>query len=94
MFRKDLIEILVEQPCTVEELAELLETKQKNVEQDLRHLLRSLRHQPYRVILTPPRCKHCGFDRFKPGKLQKPSRCPKCKSGFVEPPTVYLKRTK
>ncbi len=93
MFRKDLIDILLNHPHTLEELAELLEVKPKDVEDDLRHLLRSLRHQPYKAVIIPPRCRQCGFDRFKSEKLHKPSRCPECKGTFVEAPQIMLKRS-
>lgn len=93
MFRKDLIDILLNRPCTVEELAELMQAKHKDVVDDLRHLLRSLKHQPYAAVIVPPHCKQCGFDRFKPDKLNKPSRCPRCKGSFVAPPRIYLERT-
>lgn len=93
MFRKNLIEILVERAYSVEELAELHEEKPRDVETDLHHLLLSLRHQPYEVVIVPARCRRCGFDRFRTDRLRKPSRCPQCKANFLDAPRIRLRRT-
>ena len=61
MFRKDLITRLRHHPTSLHELSEMLEEPVKDVEADLQHLLRSLRHEPWRAVITPARCNSCGF---------------------------------
>jgi hypothetical protein len=45
MYRRDLIELLQERPWGLTELAEHLETRPRELEDDLRHLLRSVKHR-------------------------------------------------
>ena len=91
MFRKDLIPLLLDRSFTLLELAELLETKLKTVEADIEHLLRSVRHQGYRLTVEPAQCRHCGFE-FHKDKLHRPSRCPECKGTWITEPRIHLEK--
>lgn len=57
MFRKDLLEMLRVAPRSVADIAAQLELEPKDVEDDLRHLLKRVRHTGYRVTITPARCR-------------------------------------
>ncbi len=43
VFRKDLIELLLMRPMSIQQIARLLEERPRDVEDDLHHLLRSLK---------------------------------------------------
>lgn len=49
-----------------------------DLEDQLRHVLRSAQAAGHRIVIEPARCKGCGF-LFAEDKLAKPSRCPACK---------------
>ncbi len=89
MFRRDLIDLLQGRPRSVAELAEMLEATPREVEDDLRHLLKSLRHEPYRAVIEPARCRKCGFV-FRADKLRKPGKCPRCRATWIEAPRVRI----
>jgi predicted Zn-ribbon and HTH transcriptional regulator len=58
----------------------------RQLEDDLRHLERSLRRGPRRLAVAPPRCSACGF-AFKgrePSRFHTPGRCPRCRSERIE----------
>jgi predicted Zn-ribbon and HTH transcriptional regulator len=78
MFRKQLIDVLA-QPRSVSWLARELGRKRGDVEDDLRHLIRSARAAGHEVIVEPARCKACGFT-FSEDKLSKPGKCPECRA--------------
>jgi transcriptional regulator len=78
-FRKALIDILTAQPRSVSSIARELGLKRGDVEEDLRHAIRSARASGRRVLIEPARCRACGFT-FGEDKLSKPSRCPNCRS--------------
>jgi predicted Zn-ribbon and HTH transcriptional regulator len=61
VYRKELITIMLNRPTGLKELAILLEEKVVDVEEDLRHLQKSLCNQPYRLHIEPARCNKCGF---------------------------------
>ena len=60
-------------------IARELGLKRADVEDDLRHAIRSARASGRRVLIEPARCRSCGFT-FGEDKLAKPSRCPSCRS--------------
>ena len=87
MFRKDLIDLLLNNPTSVHEIARLLDLTPKDVADDLRHLARSLRHSDYQLRVTPARCRKCGFT-FSPDKITKPGKCPACRGTWISEPLL------
>jgi predicted Zn-ribbon and HTH transcriptional regulator len=88
-FRKHLMELLSAEPRTVSSLARELGLGRRDVEQDLRHMIRSARAAGHRVTVEPARCRACGY-LFGEDKLSKPSRCPACKSTWLFEPLVRV----
>ena len=91
MFRKDLIPLLENNPMSVAQIARQVGETPREVETDLSHLLKSLKHSDYVAIIEPGRCRKCGFE-FDAGKLSKPSKCPECRATWVLEPRVLLRR--
>jgi predicted Zn-ribbon and HTH transcriptional regulator len=81
-FRKDLLTMLSAQPRSVSSLARELGLSRGDIEDHLRHLIRSARAAGHRVVIEPARCKACGFV-FGEDKLSKPSRCPECRQSRI-----------
>ena len=92
MYRKVLLEMLLDHPMTLSAIAQQMDTAPRDVEQDLQHLLKSLKHMPYRVNITPAHCRHCGFV-FDHDKLHKPGRCPACRKSWIAEPYISIERT-
>jgi len=78
VFRRQLIELLTHEPRTVSSLAREMGLPRNEMEEDLRHALRSASAAGHRIEIIPARCKDCGFT-FGPDRLAKPGRCPSCK---------------
>jgi transcriptional regulator len=78
MFRKDLIQLLSLQPRSVSSLARELGLRRGDVEDDLRHAIRSARAAGHSIEILPARCRSCGFT-FGEDKLSKPGKCPECR---------------
>ncbi len=81
-FRKDLLALLTAQPRSVSSLARELGATRGDVEDDLRHMIRSARAAGRRVVVEPARCRTCGFE-FGAEKLSKPGRCPQCRGSRI-----------
>ena len=77
-FRRALIDVLTAQPRSVSSIARELGLKRGDVEDDLRHAIRSARAAGRRVLIEPARCRSCGFT-FGDDRLSKPSKCPGCR---------------
>lgn len=91
VFRKDLIPLLLDNPMSVAQIARLVRETPRDIENDLLHLLKSLKHADYSGVIEPARCRKCGFE-FDTGKLAKPSKCPECKATWILEPRVALQR--
>lgn len=89
-FRKQLLEML-EAPRTVSSLAWELGLKRGDIEDDLRHLIRSARAAGHRIVVEPARCKACGFT-FGEERFTKPGKCPECRSTWLYEPVVRIDR--
>ena len=62
MFRKDLIDLLLENPMGVTQIARAVKESPSQIADDLQHLLRSLKHSDYRAAIEAARCRACGFE--------------------------------
>ena len=87
--RRQLIELLSQEPRSVSSLARELGATRGHVEEELRHALRSARAAGHRIEVLPARCKACGFT-FDAGKLSKPGKCPSCKGTRLFEPMIRL----
>jgi len=77
-FRRDLVTLLSVQPRSVSSIAREMGVDRRDVEDDLRHAIRSARASGHMVVIEPARCKQCGFV-FGEDRLAKPGKCPECK---------------
>jgi len=87
VFRKELLERLRGRMVPLSELARAEGVRPKDLESELQHLEKTLRHEGMRLVVEPAECRKCGF-RFERRKLHRPGRCPKCRSTWIEEPLV------
>lgn len=83
--RQSLLQLLVERELSFDELRTELAASVRLLEDDLRHVERSLRHGQQRLRVTPAACADCGYE-FRgraPRHFHTPSRCPRCRSEHV-----------
>ena len=88
--RRQLRDVL-EAPRTVSWLARELGLRRGDVEEDLRHAIRSARAAGEQVVIEPAKCKQCGFV-FDGERLSKPSKCPECRGTRIFEPLVSIER--
>ena len=81
-FRRHLLDLLTGEPRSVSSLARELGLQRGDIEEDLRHMIRSARAQGHRVVIVPARCRACGFE-FGEDKLSKPGKCPACRASRI-----------
>jgi transcriptional regulator len=82
--RQCLTELLIETRLSSYQLAQLLDIPERQVEDHLPHIVKSLaRDQSRRFVLDPSVCSDCGFVFRDRTKLTRPSRCPTCRSEAV-----------
>ena len=91
MLRKDLIVLLRNSSMGLVDIARHLEITQKDAEDDLRHLIKSLKQTDYRLVITPAYCRKCDF-QFNKDKLRKPGKCPHCHSTWIQGPLFDIEQ--
>ena len=88
--RKTLLEMLTE-PRTASSLARELGLTRGDIDDNLRHLIRSARAAGHVVLVEPARCRACGFT-FSDEKLDKPGKCPACRASRIYEPLIRIER--
>jgi len=91
VFRKHLIDLLSYEPRSISSLAREWGASRSDVEDDLRHAIRTARAQGHHVRVIPARCKSCDFV-FDEEKLSKPSRCPACRGTRLFEPMLQIEK--
>jgi len=85
--RQEIMQILTGRLCSSRDLAESIGISERQVEDHLPHIIRSLaRDRHRRFVIQPAACRSCGFVFRGRTHLTRPSRCPKCRSEGIAPP--------
>ncbi|HSK79045.1 MAG TPA: transcriptional regulator [Thermoanaerobaculia bacterium] len=90
--RQRIAGLLREGERSFDELRRELEVPARVLEEDLRHLDKSLKRGPERLRTEPACCLACGFvfeDRA-PRRFHAPSRCPRCRSERIAEPRFRI----
>jgi len=90
--RQRIHELLAREELSFEALREELQVTVKQLEDDLRHVEKSLRRGPERLRTLEPRCIACDFE-FRgrsPRRFATPSRCPECRSERLMPARLRI----
>ncbi len=90
--RQRLVDRLRKDELGFEELRRELDAPARALEEDLRHVERSLKHGSERLRIEPSRCLGCGFTfTDRTGRhLHAPRRCPHCRSERISDPRFRI----
>ncbi len=85
--RQRIIDLLTDKRMTSDQLARLLGIPERQVEEHLAHVVKTVeRDRSRRFILEPSICVDCGFIFRDRKKLTRPSRCPQCRCEGISIP--------
>lgn len=87
--RQEIVERVMKTEWEFDDLRHELGVTVKVLEEDLRHIERSVRSCGHRLVITPARCEACGF-AFKSIALHPPGRCPSCRDRRIIGPWVRI----
>ncbi len=81
---------MLRQPRTISSIAHELKLTREDVEDHVKHLVRSARSGDKDIRVEPARCRSCGFS-FGQDKITKPGKCPECKGTHLYEPLIQIK---
>lgn len=90
--RRQIIERLMEIPMTARQLSQALGIGEKEVYRHLPFVSRSAAARGLRLVALPFSCLACGYEFRERKRLDRPGRCPLCKSGHLEEPRYRVVR--
>ncbi|QPD06156.1 MAG: hypothetical protein Nkreftii_003930 [Candidatus Nitrospira kreftii] len=89
--RQRLIDLLLETPLTSDQLARALAIPERQVEEHLVHVVKTVsRDSSRRFVLDPSSCLACGFVFRDRTRVTRPSRCPHCRSEGISSPRYHI----
>ena len=81
--RQEIIQMLEMGEWSLERLANYFRTTLKDLLLDFEHIPKSIR--PRKLKITPACCNKCGYLFRDRTRINRPSKCPMCKSEWIEP---------
>jgi predicted Zn-ribbon and HTH transcriptional regulator len=88
--RSQIRSLLEEGPHTAKEISAAVHRSEKEVENHLEHLRKSLHSEGRQLDQIPAECRGCGFVFRKRDRLKAPSRCPVCKGEAISDPSFRV----
>jgi hypothetical protein len=88
--RRQIRSLLEEGPHSAKEISFSIRRPEKEIENHLEHLQKSLRAEGRRLTQVPAECRGCGFVFRKRERLKAPGRCPLCKGESISDPSFHV----
>lgn len=92
--RRKIVDILSNRPLSAGEISSLAGISEKEVHQHLHHIQKTIEKRGKALIVEPAECKKCGFLFRKRSRLNKPGKCPVCRSSFIGEPRFSIRSRK
>jgi hypothetical protein len=87
--RQRIADRLRDEPAHAGTLAREFGVRTTAVFSHVEHISKSLDASDERLLVAPPECRDCGFTDFD-DLVNRPSRCPECKSEDVDAPVFTI----
>ncbi len=88
--RRRIRAFLEEGPHTAREISFAVRMREKDVEEHLERLRKSLHAEGRRLTQVPAECRACGFVFRKRDRLKAPGRCPVCRGESISDPSFRI----
>jgi len=90
--RRQIRALLEDGPHNAKEISFAIRRPEKEIENHLEHLRKSLHAEGRRLAQVPAECRGCGFVFRKRERLKAPGRCPVCKGESISDPFFRIVR--
>ncbi|MBW2987978.1 transcriptional regulator [Candidatus Woesearchaeota archaeon] len=86
--RQEIIELLKQGEWSIQQIANHFKTTVAEILPDFKHITRTI--HPRKIATRPATCRSCGFVFKDRKKYSTPSKCPRCKSEWINPQTYWI----
>ncbi|WP_135366276.1 transcriptional regulator [Halosimplex halophilum] len=87
--RQRIADRLREEPLPASALAREFDVRAADALDHVEHISQSLEPTDETLLVAPPTCEDCGFEEFD-DLVNRPARCPECKSEAVAEPSFVI----
>ena len=88
--RQTIIAELLQGPCSSRDISASARIPEREVNNHLEHIKKSLASSGRHLVVMPAECKKCGFVFVKREKLKRPGKCPVCKGESIREPLFSI----
>jgi transcriptional regulator len=88
--RQGIISVLTGRSLSAREISAEVGISEKDVVDHLGHIRIAVRKSRERLMIVPAECKKCGFRFKKRERLNKPGKCPICRSQQIQEPRFSI----
>jgi len=88
--RQEIISVLTGRTLSAREISAEVGFSEKEVVDHLGHIRIAVRKSKERLVIIPAECKKCGFRFKKRERLNKPGKCPICRSQQIQEPRFSI----
>ena len=88
--RQEIISVLTGRSLSAREISAEVGISEKDVVDHLGHIRIAVRKSRERLMIVPAECKKCGFRFKKRERLNKPGKCPICRSQQIQEPRFSI----
>jgi predicted Zn-ribbon and HTH transcriptional regulator len=89
--REEIFEILKKERKSAQALANFFKTELVEIVEDLQHLAKSVR-PTFDLRMIPACCLKCGFVFRERDKIKAPTKCPRCRSEWIQAPLFFIEK--
>ena len=86
--REEIIKLLEKRATSIQQIANMYRTSIEDILEDLPHIKASIK--PKKLNIIPAECRKCGFIFKERTKLKAPSKCPRCRSEWIDEPLFKI----
>jgi predicted Zn-ribbon and HTH transcriptional regulator len=88
--RQKIISLLSETELTAREISGQVGISEKEVNEHLKHIARSVSSQNKQLLVAPANCLACGYVFEDRRRFTRPGRCPQCKKSHIQSPAFRI----
>ena len=88
--RQKIISLLSGTELTAREISGQVGISEKEVNEHLTHIARSVSSQNKQLVVAPANCLACGYVFEDRKRLTRPGRCPRCKKSHINSPAFRV----